>query len=41
MPEQERTRVVVVWNRDPGVSDNLTFAVRELLQLDEARSGHD
>ncbi len=41
MPEQERTRVVVVWNRDPGVSDNLTFAVWALLQLDEARSGND
>ena len=41
MPEQERTRVVVVWNRDPSVSDNLTFAVWALLQLLEASSGHD
>jgi len=41
MPEQERTRVVVVWNRDPGVSDNLLFAVWALLQPDEARGGND
>ena len=40
MPEQERTRVVVVWNPDAGLSENVTFAVSALLQLDEVRSGH-
>jgi len=40
MQEQELTRDLVVWNRDRGLSDSLTFAVWALLHLDAAGSSH-